>query len=220
MVTLIALVVSIAVADSLNPSTLGPALYYASGRHGRRDVAGFGLGVLVVSFAGGLALIFGPGHQLLNRFKAPSTTTVHVIELVAGGAALPVAALLWRARARIAVRLAQRRRTRGRSAALLGAGIMAVELPTALPYFAAIAAIVESGRSDTAEIVLVALYNGAFVAPIVVLFIVLALAGRRGVRIAIRARRQLHHWAPRIAPAALVAAAAVLLTLGSVGLAR
>jgi cytochrome c biogenesis protein CcdA len=97
---------------------------------------------------------------------------------------------------------------------------MAVELPTALPYFAAIAAIVESGRSDTTEIVLVALYNGAFVAPLVVLFIVLALAGRRGVRIAIRARRQLHHWAPRIAPAALVAAAAVLLTLGSVGLAR
>jgi cytochrome c biogenesis protein CcdA len=221
VLALIALVVSIGAADSLNPSTLGPALYYASGRHGFRDAAGFALGVFVVSFAGGLVLTFGPGHQLLNRVRAPSSDTVHVIELVAGGAALPAAALLWRARARIAFRLARRRRrTRSRSAALLGAGIMAVELPTAIPYFAAIAAIVASGRSDTTEIFLVGLYNGAFVAPLLVLLVVLALTGRRGVRIAIRSRRQLHHWAPRVAPAALVVAAVVLLTLGAVGLAR
>src|SRR5712691_7455557 len=97
VLALLALVVSIAAADSLNPSTLGPALYFASGRHGRRDVAEFAIGVLVVSFAGGLALTFGPGHELLHRVKAPSPNTVHVIELFAGGAALPLAALLWRA---------------------------------------------------------------------------------------------------------------------------
>jgi cytochrome c biogenesis protein CcdA len=219
VLALIVLVVSIAAADSLNPSTLAPALFYAVGAHGRRDVATFTLGVFAVSLAGGLALTFGPGQALLTRISKPSPHTVHLIELVAGGAALPAAAVLWGMRVRIAARLTSKQAS-GRSAWLLGVGIMGVELPTAIPYFAAIAAIVESGRSDTTQIVLVLLYNVAFVAPLLVLHAVLTLAGARGAPIAARARLQLDRWAPRVAPAAFVVAAVVLLTLGAVGLAR
>ena len=220
MLALLALVVSIAAADSLNPSTLAPALFFAIGPHGRRDVATFALGVFAVSFAGGLALTFGPGQALLTRVSKPSPHTVHLIELVAGGAALPAAAVLWRLRARVAARLAGGKQPSGRSAWLVGAGIMAVELPTAVPYLAAIAAIVESGHRDSTQIVLVLLYNVVFVAPLIVLFAVLALAGARGAQIAARARVQLDLWAPRVAPAALGVASAVLLTLGAIGLAR
>ena len=220
MFALLALVVSIAAADSLNPSTLAPALFFAVGPHGRRDVASFAVAVFLVSLAGGLALTFGPGQVLLTRVAKPSPHTVHLIELAAGGAALPVAAALWRARARIGARLARERQPGGRPAALLGAGIMAVELPTAVPYFAAVAAIVSSGHRDSTQIVLVLLYNLVFVAPLVALFGILALAGARGTRFAAQARLRLDSWAPRVAPAALVLAAAVLLTLGAVGLAR
>jgi cytochrome c biogenesis protein CcdA len=101
---------------------------------------------------------------------------------------------------------------------LLGAGIMAVELPTAVPYFAAIAAVVESGHSDSTQIVLLLLYNAAFIAPLVLLLVILALTGSRGIQIAARARVQLDLWAPRIAPAALVVASVVLLALGVRGL--
>jgi cytochrome c biogenesis protein CcdA len=217
VLALIALVVSIGTADALNPSTLGPALFFAVGPHGRRDVAGFTLGVFAVSLAGGLALTFGPGQALLTRMSKPSPHTVHLIELVAGGAALPAAAALWHARAHFAARLA-RTQPSSRSALLLGAGIMAVELPTAVPYFAAIAAIVESGHSDSTQIVLLLLYNAAFIAPLVLLLLILALTGSRGVQIAARARVQLDLWAPRIAPAALVVASIVLLALGLHGL--
>jgi cytochrome c biogenesis protein CcdA len=217
VLALIALVVSIGAADALNPSTLAPALFFAVGPHARRDVAGFALGVFAVSLAGGLVLTFGPGLALLNLVSKPSPHTVHVVELVAGGAALPAAALLWHARAHFAQRLA-RTQPSSRSALLLGAGIMAVELPTAVPYFAAIAAIVESGRSDSTQIVLLVLYNAAFVAPLVLLLVILAVAGARGTQIAARARVQLDRWAPRIAPAALVVASVVLLTLGVLGL--
>jgi hypothetical protein len=220
VLALIALAVSIAAADSLNPSTLAPALYFAVGSRGRRDVATFTLGVFAVSFAGGLALTFGPGHALLTRVSKPSPHTVHLIELAAGGAALPAAALLWRARARVAARLGGGKQPSGRSAWLVGAGIMGVELPTAVPYFAAIAAIVESGHRDTTQIALVLLYNVVFVAPLIVLLVGIVLAGARGAQIAARARLQLDRWAPRLAPAALLVAAAVLLTLGAVGLAR
>ncbi len=220
MLALIALVVSIAAADSLNPSTLAPALLFAVGPHGRRDVASFALGVFAVSLAGGLALTFGPGQALLPLVSKPSPHTVHLIELAAGGAALPAAAVLWRARARVAARLARTNQASGRSAWVLGAGIMGVELPTAVPYFAAIAAIVESGHRDTTQIALLLLYNVVFVAPLIVLFAMLALAGARGAQIAARARLRLDLWAPRLAPAALVVASAVLLTLGAIGLAR
>jgi hypothetical protein len=148
----------------------------------------------------------------------PSPHTVHVIELVAGAAALPAAAVLWHARAHFAARLARTGKTGDRSAWLLGAGIMAVELPTAVPYFAAIAAIVESGHSDTTQIVLLLLYNAAFVAPLILLLVILAVTGARGAQLAARARLQLDLWAPRVAPAALVVASVVLLTLGVIGL--
>ena len=107
MLALIALVVSIGAADALNPSTLAPALFFAVGPHARRDVAGFALGVFAVSLAGGLVLTFGPGQALLNLVSKPSPHTVHLIELVAGGAALPAAAALWHARAHVAQRLAR-----------------------------------------------------------------------------------------------------------------
>ncbi len=217
MFALIALVVSIGAADALNPSTLAPALFFACGARGRRDVAGFALGVFAVSLAGGLALTFGPGQALLTRVSKPSPHTVHLIELVAGGAALPAAAALWHARSHFAARLA-RTQPSSRSALLLGAGIMAVELPTAVPYFAAIAAIVESGHSDSTQIFLLLLYNAAFIAPLVVLLALLALTGSRGAQIAGRARVQLDLWAPRIAPAALIVASVVLLALGVRGL--
>ena len=66
MLALLALVVSIGAADSLNPSTLAPALFFARRPARRRDVAGFTLGVFAVSLAGGLALTFGPGQALLR----------------------------------------------------------------------------------------------------------------------------------------------------------
>jgi cytochrome c biogenesis protein CcdA len=220
VLALIALVVSIGAADALNPSTLAPALFFGVGPHGRRDVAGFTLAIFAVSLAGGLALTFGPGQALLTRISKPSPHTVHLVELLAGGAALPAAAALWHARAHFAARLARTNQKGDRSAWLLGAGIMAVELPTAVPYFAAIAAIVESGHNDATQIVLLLLYNAAFVAPLVLLFVVLALAGVRGAQIAARARVQLDLWAPRVAPAALVAASVVLITLGVIGLTR
>lgn len=220
MLALLALVAAVAAADSLNPSTLAPALYFGIGPHGRRDVATFTLGVFAVSLAGGLVLTFGPGQALLTRVSKPSPHTVHLIELVAGGAALPAAAVLWRVRAHVAARLSAGKQTSDRAAWLLGAGIMAVELPTAVPYFAAIAAIVASGHGDTTQIGFLLFYNVVFVAPLVTLFAVLALAGERGAAVASRARLQLDRWAPRVAPAAFGVASAVLLTLGTVGLLR
>ena len=66
----------------------------------------------------------------------------------------------------------------GGSAFITGASIAAVELPTAAPYFAVIAGIVAASASLPQEIALVALYNVAFVLPLVAI-ILTRLAGNR-----------------------------------------
>ena len=77
-------VISVGLADSLNPSTVGPALFLATGRNRLRRVAEFTLGVWVVNLAGGLLLMIGPGRLLLDLVPHPRGTVRHIIEFVAG----------------------------------------------------------------------------------------------------------------------------------------
>ena len=218
MLALVVLVVSIGIADSLNPSTLGPALVYALGQHARRDVAEFTLGVFAVSTGGGLALLLGPGRLLVALLAKPSPHTTHLLELAAGIALLVLAGGLWLARPHVARRLKKPRERPGRSAFLLGVGIMAIELPTAFPYFAAIAAIAGSRVGIVSQVALVLLYNVIFIAPLVALLALLTVAGARGVQIAAVARSRLQRYAPVVLPSALALIGCVLVALGALGL--
>jgi cytochrome c biogenesis protein CcdA len=219
MIALVLLVVSVGALDSLNPSTLGPALLLAVGEQGRKDVAAFLFGVFAVSTIGGLVLLFGPGRALLAHIAKPTPHTRHLIELIAGAVLTAVAVGLWFARGFVARRLADRtQRARGGSSFLLGAGIMAVELPSAFPYFAALVAIVESGRMIGIEVALVLLFNVAFVAPLLVVLGLVTFGGERGAQLAGKARTWLDRYAPALAPAVLGLVGVVLLVIGGAGL--
>ncbi|MHB8470738.1 MAG: GAP family protein [Gaiellaceae bacterium] len=220
MAALLAIVVAVAAADSLNPSTLGPALLFAVGARPRRDVAAFTLGIFLVSTAGGLALVLGPGAALRGAVPHPTAHVLHLVELAAGGALLAAAAGLWRLRAVIARRLAAGRARSGRSALLLGIGIMAVELPTALPYFAALTAVVASKRALPTQVAFVALYNAVFIAPLLLVFALVALAGPRGTRVATAARARLDRIAPIVLPVVLALIGFALVAFGARGLMR
>jgi cytochrome c biogenesis protein CcdA len=75
-------------------------------------------------------------------------------------------------------------RVGGRGALVSGAVLAALELPTAVPYLAAIAAVEESRTAIVPSVALLALFNLAFVAPL--LFIAL-LSRVWGERMAARA---------------------------------
>jgi cytochrome c biogenesis protein CcdA len=180
VLALLLLVVSVGLADSVNPSTIAPALILAVRPHGARPLALFILGVFGVSLAGGLVLLLGPGKLILSALPHPDAHTKAVAEVAGGVLLLVLAAATWLGRERLAARIAESSDDpeRGERGALaLGAGIMAVELPTALPYFAAIAAILASELSLASEVFLVVVYNVAFVAPLLGLLLVLKLAG-------------------------------------------
>jgi cytochrome c biogenesis protein CcdA len=219
MLSLIGLVLSIALADSMNPSTVGPALYYASSTNARRSVTQFTLGVLVVNSLGGALILLGPGQALLSVLPHPGPTARHVLEIMAGVAMLVAGVLVWRRRGPLGRRELPNPRHGGRSSLLLGVTIAAVELPTAFPYFAAIAAIVGSGFGLPRQLILLAIFNVTFVLPLLLIIATLTFAGDRAQELLVRARRFLQrHWPALLAGLAVLAGTIVTL-LGVTGFA-
>jgi cytochrome c biogenesis protein CcdA len=173
------LVLSVAAIDSLNPSTIAPAAVLALGDRPAWQVGLFTTGVFTVSTGGGLVLLFAVGRSVVARFAHPSPHTEHVLELAVGITLLLVAGLLWVLRHRLRAHLGRANTTGGRSALLLGAGIMAIELPTAFPYFAAILATLGAVNGAAQQTVFILLYNLVFVAPLLGLTLFVALTGHR-----------------------------------------
>jgi cytochrome c biogenesis protein CcdA len=219
MIRLLGLVITIGFADSLNPTTIAPALYLAAGDRARRQVAEFTLAVFAVYLGGGLAIALGPGQLLLAIVPRPGRHLGYLLEIVAGVAMLACAALLWGYRHRLAESTAPEINPRGRSSAILGATITAVELPTAFPYFAAIAAVVGADVGVVRTVLLLVIFNVCFVAPLLGIVAVLTFSGPNAQLLLTRGREWLEaRWPTVLAVLALVAGVIVTL-LGVTGLA-
>jgi cytochrome c biogenesis protein CcdA len=226
MLRLLGVVVSIGLADSVNPSSVGPALVLAAGKEPRRRVLQFTAGTFGVFLVGGLVLIIGPGQAIVSLVPKPDATARYILETIAGAAMLVAGAVLWRRRARILERAnahsARSGRSRSRAARnpwVLGVTISLVELPTAFPYFAAIAAIVGSGLGLTRQILLVVIYNVCYVLPLLGIAALLTFFNERAVEILGRVRGYMRARWPVIAAGIAVIAGAFVITLGLTGLA-
>jgi hypothetical protein len=97
---------------------------------------------------------------------------------------------------------------------------MLAELPTAVPYFAALAAIVASSAGLVAQLELVALFNVAFILPLLAILGVRLLAGPRSEQLLQLTRGALDRYVGVVLPCAVGLLAAVLLILAALGLVR
>jgi cytochrome c biogenesis protein CcdA len=219
MIRLIGLMISIGLADSLNPTTIAPALYLATNeRTPRNHVIQFTFAVFAVYFIGGLVIALGPGELVLALVPEPSGHLKYILEIVAGVTMLTGAVFLWGYRTHLAKREPPDFRADGRSSAILGATITAVELPTAFPYFAAIAAMVGQDLDVVRQVLLLALFNVCFIAPLLAIIATLTFAGEDAKRVLARGRELLDdHWPAILAVLALIAGAFVTF-LGITGL--
>ncbi len=219
MLRLIGLALSIGLADSMNPSTIAPALYLATGERPRSALTQFTLGVFAVNLLGGALLVFGPGEVLLALVPRPGHTVRYIAELVAGVVMLIAAGFLWLRREKLSRRELPAPRSEGKSSAVLGVTITAVELPTAFPYFAVVAAIVASGLDPVRRLIVLLLYNACFVMPLVLIIGTITIAGDEAGRVLGAARDFLQRrWPVLLGGLALFAGAFVTL-LGATGLA-
>jgi cytochrome c biogenesis protein CcdA len=219
MFRLIGVVVSIGLADSLNPSTIAPALYLATGERGRERVTEFTIAVFLVYLGGGVAIALGPGQLVLSLVPHPGPNVRHGLEVAAGVAMLVAAALLWRNRDRLATRKPPDFDPHGRSSWVLGASITAVELPTAFPYFAAIAAVVGSGAGPLRQFVLLLLFNVCFVLPLLGIVATLTFGGSHADRLLAIGRGFLERYWPQLLAGLALVAGVFIVLLGATGFA-
>jgi cytochrome c biogenesis protein CcdA len=213
------LVITIALADSLNPTTIAPALYLAAGRDARRQTTQFAVGVFAVYLLGGLIIAIGPGQLLLHLVPHPTRRVAYILEVVAGAALLTGAAFLWGYRHQLMRRKVPQPKTEGKSSAILGATITAVELPTAFPYFAALAAIVGSGLGFPRQVLLLVLFNVCFVLPLIVIVVIVTFAGERANEMLVSGREKLEARWPAVLAVVFLVAGVFVVLLGATGLA-
>lgn len=168
MLAVLTLIVSVGLADSVDPAMIVPAVYFASGRRGGRRVAGFAIGVFTVNLVGGVAIALGPGRFLLSLVPHPGAQTTHAIELVVGAVLLVASVVLWRRRSDPS------RPGRGRfehASPLVGSTIALAELPTAVPYFVIIVAVIHAHMGVAATTALLGVYQLLYLAPVLAIAI-------------------------------------------------
>jgi cytochrome c biogenesis protein CcdA len=224
MLRLIGIMISIGLADSFNPSTFVTGFFIATRENSRGDLLRFAFGVFAVYLVGGIAIAAGPGRLLLALVPRPSAHLAAALEIVAGAVLLVTSWYLISRRHKLRRRRLlrgpglgerqRRHRRRWRSPFMLGAGIMAFETPTALPYFAAIAAAVSARPGPVSMLILLLIYNVCFVAPLLLMVAVLTFAGRtaKPKLVTIRALIE-RHWPLLLGVAALIGGTFVI-TLG------
>jgi cytochrome c biogenesis protein CcdA len=217
---LAALALLIGLADSANPSTIAPGLYFATGAGAVRALAGFIAGVFFTNLAAGVAIALGPGRFLTRVVSKPSPHLLHLIELAAGLALLVLAAILWRTRRRLGAHVTRVSARLDRSALVVGAGLMLVELPTALPYFAVIAAVADSSEPALHQVLVLAIFNAAFVLPLLLILGFRAVAGRRAAAWLEGLRAKLDRWIATLVPVLVLVLAIALIAAGAYGLVK
>ncbi len=219
MLRLAGVAISVGLADSLNPTTVGPALYLATAPRAVARVLLFTLGVFVVDLVAGIALTIGPGKLLLALLPHPHGTVRHVIEVVAGVVLLGAAVALWTGRRRLAQGELPMRGGGGAGSALIaGAVVAGIELPSAVPYFAVIAGVVAADAGIAQSILVLVLYCVAFVAPLLAIVVVLLVAGQRAQPWLERGGAWIQRRWPVVLACLLLLVGSALTVLGGVGL--
>jgi cytochrome c biogenesis protein CcdA len=208
---------SVGLADSFNPEIVGPALYLATGPKRIWRVTQFTLGVFVVYFAVGIVLMTGPGRWLLGLVPNPQGTARHLIEIVVGVVLLGCGAALWFGRRELGRRELPTSGGGGGSAFVAGATMTAIGIPTAVPYLAMIAAFGASSATIPQEIVLLLIYNVAFVLPLLTIIMILLVAGKNADQpLATMAAWLQRRW-PVVLAVLLLFVGSILLLLGGAG---
>lgn len=167
-------IAAIALVDSINPATIAQAAVFAGTERPARAVLGFWAGAMATYLVTGLLVLAG-----LDRFVrgvADNPPDWLFIALIAGGLAAVVAGVVaWRgsSKRRIGALVSSGDH---RTAATVGVVATLTDLPTALPYFAAIGIITGTQLNRPEQFGLMIAYNLIYMMPVLIV-LAIRLAG-------------------------------------------
>jgi cytochrome c biogenesis protein CcdA len=209
-------VVSLAVADSINPLTIAAAVYLACADGPRAPAVAFAAGVFGMYALGGAALVVGPG-QLLDGIAASSESAAfHTGSVIAGTGMVVVALILVRRRQTVRLTLPSGQLST-RSALVLGGSVTLLDLPTAFPYFAAIGVIAHSGAAIPSQLLLLLAFDLIYVLPLLLIAAARALVGKRAQRRLSASRELVTRAAPRVLGGLTAVTGVALIWSGAAG---
>jgi cytochrome c biogenesis protein CcdA len=177
MLAAFAVAAGLAVADSLNPATIGQASVLAVGRRPLRATLSFWAGAFLCYLVLGVVLVLGPGRLVADLFRPPPEL-FQVGQVLLGAAALVVAAVLWRRRRTL--RLGHRL-IRGDAdlAFRLGALVTLADLPTAFPYYGLVTFLATSGLPRATQLAVLLVYTFIYLLPVLAILALRAVSGPR-----------------------------------------
>jgi cytochrome c biogenesis protein CcdA len=210
------LIAGMGLVDSLNPATIAVGVVLGTTERPLLRLLGYTAGIFGVYLAGGLLLTLGPSELIRTATSHPSGVGFDIGLLVVAVIAFAFAAWV------IVHRNDQAKvpdiSMQPGSAVALGAGMTAVDLPTAFPYFAAIVAILGEDLSPAYEIALLVLFNLMYVAPILLIAAVAVGLGDRAEAPLLRIRAFVTRWSPLLLALLSIAVGVAALYAGVKGL--
>ncbi|MCX6390003.1 MAG: GAP family protein [Solirubrobacterales bacterium] len=199
----------IALLDSLNPATIAQAAVFAGTKHPSRAVIGFWLGAMMTYLVTGLLVLAGLSRLISDLAKHPPDWLLVVMLVIGIGVAVG-GVITWRRRHSQSIGgllVAGNQRT------AFSVGIIATvtDLPTALPYFAAIGLITSAGLNSAQELSLMLTYNLIYLLPVLLVLALRLIAGKRAEAKLEAITAAFARWSDRVI--------AVLMVVGGVALA-
>jgi cytochrome c biogenesis protein CcdA len=192
-------IVGIAALDSVNPTVTAVHLFLLGTARPLPRAGAFVLGVYAANYLGGLLAIMGVG-ALVRQLPGDVSGLIDTGARLILGLALLIAGYYLYRRAKTELEVRRPKSLRPLHTLILGVAITCAELPTALPYLAAIAILAEAGLglAETAGVLLA--YNLVLVSPLLILLgLYLILRRKRAFWLA-RIGPLVSRWFPRLLP--------------------
>ncbi|HWO99617.1 MAG TPA: GAP family protein [Methylococcus sp.] len=208
MLALLVAIVAIAALDSINPTATAVHLYLLSTASPVPRTMAFILGIFTANYLGGFFGVVGLDVLFQYLPGASFGPIGRVARLILG---IGLVAAGWIMASDRKGRARKPKSLRPLHTFILGTVITLAELPTALPYLAAIA-IIAQARLDLAQTIgLLLIYNVVFVTPLIALLMIYLLLRRNRPAFLQRTRRWIARWSPRLLRMVLVFLGVVLI---------
>lgn len=208
MPSLLTYLVAIAALDSFNPTTTAIQIYLLSTPKPIARSTAFIAGVCVTYWAAGLAVVLG-AKQLTISFPTLPNSLTYLLQLVIGVVLLVVG---WKlAPSSGSQKLNQPVRLTIVQAFLFGGAATLWDLPTALPYLAAIERIVQSRLDIFTTASVLALYNVIFVLPLMILLGIRLFLAEKSNTLIHAINRSMQQWGRRILQILLMGLGVILI---------